>query len=78
VATDVRAPEGQGTRPVLPFDGAHRDCNVIIQFCDRRAVPHGGRKPHQRKRPTSERSTTVVKWAKADFQPDADDDDDFL
>ena len=39
-----------------------------------RGVPHGGRKPHQRKRPTAERSTTLVKRPKADFLPDDDDD----
>jgi len=42
-----------------------------------RAVPHGGRKPHQRKRPTAERSTTADKRAKRsriDFVPDDDDD----
>jgi len=39
-----------------------------------RAVPHGGHKPHQRKRPMAERLTTLVKRSKADFLPDDDDD----
>jgi len=39
-----------------------------------RAVPHGGRKLHQRKRPTAERSTRLVKRSKAEFLPDDDDD----
>jgi len=39
-----------------------------------RVVQHCGHKPHQRKRPTAERSTTLVKHSKADFLPDDDDD----
>jgi len=39
-----------------------------------RAVTHCGRKLHQRKRPTAERSTRLVKHSKAEFLPDDDDD----
>jgi len=42
-----------------------------------RAVPHGGYKPHQRKRPTAECSTTAAKRAKRsriEFVTYGDDD----
>ena len=51
---------------------SHRQMAVTV-----RAVPHGGRKPHQRKRPTAECSITAAKRAKRSrikFVTDGDDD----